>query len=699
MDPIGLVKHLPLLNTVIAAVLFVYPSLKPHRNYRIRLFAFSLLPVLALQIGTYLFAVTGQTKHGSILIVLGILLVPATFTPLSRALARNDESHRSKPWITYYGLQLALLGVVFVQVLTGAVIEWVTGILDQPVIIINKSYKFLFLNTLLACGLTLYGFEATLKGALRSQIETLRLIFIAFVGFTVYFAYISSQVLFTSYISQTELLSGAAIILIGMMLLSYSILRYPLWEVEVQITRRAVFGTLSITALVMYLTISGSVLELLRSVRPERYSVFLPVTAFALAAIFLLLYLSPQLRSSGELFFSNYIFRNRYDYRDLWMKFSEKCSGAMDLRETLRRVGEFISEAMFQRQVTIWLRAPNSDDFVLEYARDAVGNLVTRRPKIQWQNSAGRPAETPSQSRVWHQDEPPFADNSDVLRELSIERLIPIEQGNEVIAILGIGSDRSSKKHSIEDDRLLTNISKQIGHLIANQRLSEALLLAREWESFNRFSSFVIHDLKNLATLQSMTLENAKSLRSDPRFVGDAFETFGQSTDKMINLIASLSVQRGQFSLKKTPVNVLEVLSGTFGDLKIDQRTDLTLKTIFPPPDRPPMIAGDPELLRKVFTNLLLNAIQSLPQGHGQVEVTVRNPGNGVIQAGIRDNGCGISPEQLKNLFRPFQTTKKNGMGIGLCHTRSIVEIHGGHIHIDSRINEGTVVELEFPRL
>jgi signal transduction histidine kinase len=111
------------------------------------------------------------------------------------------------------------------------------------------------------------------------------------------------------------------------------------------------------------------------------------------------------------------------------------------------------------------------------------------------------------------------------------------------------------------------------------------------------------------------------------------------------------------------------------------------------------MIAGDPDLLRKVFTNALLNAIQSLPQGQGRVEVTVRNHGKGVIQAGIRDNGCGIPPEQLKNLFRPFQTTKKNGMGIGLCHTRSIIEVHGGHIRIDSRINEGTLVEIEFPRL
>lgn len=79
--------------------------------------------------------------------------------------------------------------------------------------------------------------------------------------------------------------------------------------------------------------------------------------------------------------------------------------------------------------------------------------------------------------------------------------------------------------------------------------------------------------------------------------------------------------------------------------------------------------------------------------------MTVIHPGNGKIMTEIKDTGCGISPEQIKNLFRPFQTTKKNGMGIGLCHTRSIIEVHGGRIHIDSAINAGTQVEIEFPTL
>ena len=105
------------------------------------------------------------------------------------------------------------------------------------------------------------------------------------------------------------------------------------------------------------------------------------------------------------------------------------------------------------------------------------------------------------------------------------------------------------------------------------------------------------------------------------------------------------------------------------------------------------------ELLQKVFTNIVLNAIQSLPKGQGAVDISVGATVPGKIIAAIRDTGCGIPPEQLQNVFRPFQTTKERGMGIGLCHTRSIVEVHGGHIRIDSQVNRGTTVELEFPQI
>lgn len=702
MDAIVFLRHLPLLNTLILSAMFIYLLAKSRLNTQILLFSFSLLPPLLLQFGTHLFIQGTQSALAANLIVLSLLFVPITFTPLTRALVQNDQTE-SKAWLTYYGLQLAVLSVSVVAMFSGNIIEWVTGILDQPVIIIAARFKILFLNTVIACGLTLLRYEVTLKSASHVQVESLKVTFIAFVGFAVYFAYIASQILYTSYISQGELHSGTAVICIGAVLLFYSLLKYPFWEVKVQVTRKAVFGTLSLTAIVLYLVISGTVVAWLRSIQPHDYSILFPAVAFALAALFLLIYLSPSIRQSMERALTNYFFKNRYDYRELWMLFSEKSSGSLDLSESLRRVGEFISDAMFQPQVTIWLRTPNSNTFTLEYNHSSILPSNEPRPTLQWQQ-----AKT-AQNGAKIKEVPPVgteaqdgllsADNVNVLRKLGVQHIIAVEKGVETVAMLGIGEKGSAKKYSVEEDRLLSSISKQLAHVIVNHRLSDELLLAREWESFNRFSSFVIHDLKNLATLQSMTLENAKSMGNDPRFVADAFETFGQSTDKMINLIASLSVQRGQFSLKKRPVNILDVISSTFGELKIDQRAGLTVKTAFPSPDAAPLISGDPDLLKKVFTNLLLNAIQSLPQGKGAVEISVPNPNNGVVKAGIRDNGCGIAPDQLKNLFRPFQTTKKNGMGIGLCHTRSIVEIHGGHLHIDSRINEGTLVEVEFPRL
>jgi putative PEP-CTERM system histidine kinase len=290
-------------------------------------------------------------------------------------------------------------------------------------------------------------------------------------------------------------------------------------------------------------------------------------------------------------------------------------------------------------------------------------------------------------------------ENTDPALNLGITRIVPVIQGGRVQGFLGIGPELGGAAPSTEDDQLLASISSQLAHLILAQQLSEELLVAREWESFNRWSSFIVHDLKNLASLQSMTIENARTHPDNPSFLVDAFATFGKTTGKMIDLIASLSVQRREFSLNQKPINILQLVSQTFDELRVRQTNGIKLIKSFPPDDSPSIIFGDPELLKKVFRNVLLNAIQSLPNGDGFVEVSVSRPTNGKVTASIKDSGCGIAPEQLQNLFRPFQTTKKQGMGIGLCHTRSIVEIHGGHIRIESQVNSGTRVDIELPML
>jgi signal transduction histidine kinase len=387
---------------------------------------------------------------------------------------------------------------------------------------------------------------------------------------------------------------------------------------------------------------------------------------------------------------------------DLWTQYSNNSSGSLSIAEDLPKVAGLIANSMCVGRVAIWLRANYSDSaYTLEYCHapttversdyKAIRRVRNLAPaELNKTFKIGDPADSEGTSPI---------DNEVSLSELGITRYAFVGNDNQILAILGVGDNPGRETLSTEDDRFLLRVSDQFASLLVRHKRSEERSLAREWESLNRFTAFVIHDLKNLATVQSMTLENAKHLSHNPQFVSEALATFTRTTDKMIGLIASFTIQRGQFSLKQQAVNVLDVIHQTFEDLKLQQRNGIKLSTKFPPPETPPLVFGDPELLQKVFTNVLLNAIQSLPQGTGVIDISVVEDNAGKVIATVRDTGCGIPPEQLQNIFRPFQSTKESGMGIGLCHTLSIVEVHGGHIRIDSQVNSGTTVELEFPRI
>jgi putative PEP-CTERM system histidine kinase len=692
---------LVLANLLLLLCLFVYLTGKIRRHASVLFFALSLIPIIVFTFGHYIFVNMDDTAGGATLLVFGVLLTPVTIVPLTHHLGQSYTTRHQPFWIGFYVVQAALLAILTHGIVNGRIIEWVTGILEQPIIVIAQTWRYYFLNVIASNAIALLYLDKTLQHASKPSREKLKFVFIAYLGFTAYFSYLSAHIILSSYISQSTLQSGAAVIACALILLAYGFFRYPMWEVKLSVSRNLVFGLLSSTAAISYLIISGTILDFLRWASPQGVSLLMPFVTFALVALFLVFFLSPSFRSNIRSFLATNVFRNKYDYRDLWMKFSDKSSESLNIREVLPRLTELIAEAMFVRQVAIWLRAPTSDAFHLAYCHDSKPGIDADVSIIRFAYGARADEKkllftVPKQGNETVTNPFPF-DKAAELDRLGIDRIAIVEKDHSVLAVLGIGQELRGEKSATEDEQLLNSIANQLGNLILTHKLSEELLLSREWDSFNRFASFILHDLKNLATLQGMTLENAKHLSHNPEFTADAFTTFHQTTERMINLIASLSVQRGQFSLKQQPVNILEVLSNTFDDLKISQRNGVKIHTTFPPENKPPIISGDPELLQKAFTNLLLNAIQSLPRGEGAVEVSVSEGQAGKVTAAIRDTGCGIPPEKLQNLFRPFQTTKEKGMGIGLCHTRSIIEVHGGQIRIESEVNAGTRVEIDLP--
>ena len=110
-------------------------------------------------------------------------------------------------------------------------------------------------------------------------------------------------------------------------------------------------------------------------------------------------------------------------------------------------------------------------------------------------------------------------------------------------------------------------------------------------------------------------------------------------------------------------------------------------------------VNADPEQVRRVFNNLIKNAIQAIPEERsGKVEIELKTL-KSTVRITIKDNGKGIPEENYKKVFVPNFSTKNSGMGLGLAICRKIVETAKGNISFTSDLNEGTTFTVTLPRI
>lgn len=107
-------------------------------------------------------------------------------------------------------------------------------------------------------------------------------------------------------------------------------------------------------------------------------------------------------------------------------------------------------------------------------------------------------------------------------------------------------------------------------------------------------------------------------------------------------------------------------------------------------------IMGNKEKLKIAFLNIIINAIEAVPAGKGELDIDI-NTNNVIHTVVIRDNGCGIPEEHISRLFEPYFTSKRNGMGLGLAATLNILQSHKAHIDVTSIVNLGTTFTISFP--
>jgi len=422
---------------------------------------------------------------------------------------------------------------------------------------------------------------------------------------------------------------------------------------------------------------------------------FLVLTGLVLLTILLL---SDRLRLRINRFVSRHFERPLYDYRMVWRRFTETTASCVSQNDLCHQAVKAVTDIFQALSVTIWLVDEQQSQLnfgASTFLTDA--KAETLRPNkdefaeiLQGIRLRHEPVDIDAFKESWaeilkrcHPDE---------FRQGGHRICVPMIAGEEVVGLMILGDRVSATTFTWQDIDLLRCIGDHIAAALLNTRLSQKLLQAKELEAFQTMSAFFVHDLKNTANTLNLMLQNLPVHFDDPAFRADALRGVSKTVSHINGLISRLGSIRQALKIQPVETDLNEVIAKALADW--EEVAGIDLKKNFAPL---PKVVCDPDQMLNVATNLIFNAREAVSKTSGHVQIHTHQK-NGYAVLEISDNGCGMSPEFLnRSLFRPFQTTKKNGLGIGMFQSKMIVEAHKGKIEVESEAGKGTVFRVFLP--
>ena len=498
----------------------------------------------------------------------------------------------------------------------------------------------------------------------------------------------SYSVLFNGVDTDAVSIRGAMrALMVPLLLLSTS--RRKDWISALRLSRKAAFHSATLLIAGAYLIFISAVGYYVRFFGGEWGRALQLAMVFVALVLLSILALSATVRAKLRVFLGKNFFSYRYDYREEWLRFTQTLSAQTSPRQMGQQVirgladmlespagGLWMKSAGAFRQTTRWNMAqcdePEGEtsplcSFVLRTGW--VVNLEEYRSIPRRYYPLVLPAWLLQLHHAW--------------------LIVPLCVGEELIGFVILTKARTDVDVNWEVNDLLKTAGRQAASFLAQMQATEALLEVRKFDAFNRMSAFVVHDLKNIVTQLSLMMKNAKRLHANPEFQQDMLMTIENSLDKMRQLM--LQLREGA-----TPPGT------AFGvDLgRLVQRIESTAahrdRKLETTVAERVFARGDEERLERVIGHVVQNALDAT-QTDGRVWLKIDRFG-GQARVEVGDTGHGMSPEFIRDrLFKPFQTTKKTGMGIGAYESFQYVQELGGNIAVKSEPEVGTEVTLLLP--
>jgi putative PEP-CTERM system histidine kinase len=560
------------------------------------------------------------------------------------------------------------------------------------------SGAVLNLFSIFAAILVLMNLECTYRAAVGTMLWRIKFMILGLGLIFIVEAYINSQVLLFHNTVNLSLQSVASIgMLLGGSLILRSLFRAGHFNADVYPSKFFLQTSLTlILAGVYFFTVGifARVVQFFGGDASFTVKAFILLVALVLAAI---LSLSDRMRQYLRRFMSRHFQRPLYDYRSMWRRFTEETAFNVKPAELCQATVKFLADIFQVLSITIWLVDEKRENFTFAtstFLSESRANGLKLQSNealavIHALEKHSDPVDIDTSRESWaaalkqcHPDE---------FRSGGNRICVPLISGGQMLGMIILGDRVKGLPFSWQDFDLLKCVADSMAAGLRNMQLSQKLLQAGQLEAFQIMSAFFVHDLKNTISTLNLMLKNLPANFDDPAFREDALRGIAKTIAHINHLIQRLGQLRGRLQIKPVASDLNELVLSALDNVEATPQINL-VKTLHPLPK----IALDQEQMLKVVTNLIFNAREAVSSA-GEVHVET-SQNNGWAILAVSDNGCGMDSDFLNNsLFRPFQTTKKNGLGIGLFQSKMIVEAHQGRIQVESQLRKGTTFRIILP--
>ena len=532
------------------------------------------------------------------------------------------------------------------------------------------EYKYLIIGSILVC--------ATLAWAASYRIVYLRL-------------------------ADDHLHLTATLLFVAWGLITYATLRHRLLNRRIFISRKVVYTFTAPMIFGVYLLVLGLISLLVRALGIS-LSFVLVWSAIIAGLIALVTFIfSKDLRRRVNFFISTNFYVNKYEYRDEWLSLSAKLQGATTEADVAQALHEVLLESIYSTQILIWIGDANRGYHPVMTSKEAMpGPIATADPLATYLKTHPYVYIQEVYADPDHQHV--IQKQADFFRAHHLELAAPLIIGDQLLGIIGLGAEFTGGRYGHDDFDLLAALGTQTASALMAIRNAEALAHARERSAWDRLSAFVLHDIKNAATMLSLVRTNAPGNIQNPEFQQDMLEAMDDALGRMNKVQKQLGLLQEEVTPEWADVDLCAFLRAQCAAL--GKRLDHMAITLSCPDTI--QLKTDPQLLGRILENLLLNAYEACVStkgvGDGEtkasaVDITVTpDPIQHQVAIIITDNGPGIDPKLLPDdLFLPLKTTKPNGSGIGLWQVRQLVGNLNGSIMADNYTNSGAVFTIQIP--